>query len=171
MSVPSINLEMMLAGWTDSHSGGAKVTFWLPDADALESFKEMTARKGNTAGQRFMAVLVMLGDDETPQPIPKKEPAKEKIGPLALLAVQLCKNPEFTKWLRPIYCKWTGGDGKSWGDVTPELDFDGSWERWTRHAILVLCECHESRRELDTDPLVAARFESVIRKPWMESQR
>lgn len=31
MTVPTINLEVMLAGWTESHSGGAKLTFWLPD--------------------------------------------------------------------------------------------------------------------------------------------
>lgn len=170
MSVPSVNLEMMLAGWQDSHSGGAKLTFWLPDGEALEPFKAMTAKKGGTAGQRFMAVLVMLGDDETPQPIPQKD-AKPKLGPLALLAVQLCKNPAFTEWLRPIYCKFMGGDGHSWGDVTPELDFDGSKEAWTRHAILALCHCEESRRELDTTPGCKQLFETRIRGPWLESQR
>ena len=172
MSVPSVNLEMMLAGWQESHSGGAKLTFWLPDGDMLEPFKAMTSKKGGTAGQRFMAVLVMLGDDEQPQPIPQKPaPAqKPKLGPLAMLAVQLCKNPSFTEWLRPIYCKFMGGDGSSWGDVTPALDFDDSWEQWTRHAVLVLCDI-ESRRELDTDPLAAVRFDAVIRKPWLEANK
>jgi hypothetical protein len=63
---PAFQGEMMLAGWVENHNSGAKVTFWLPDAEALECFRSMTVKKGNTAGQRFMAVLVEVGDDEKP---------------------------------------------------------------------------------------------------------
>jgi hypothetical protein len=58
--------ELMLSGWSDSHTGGSKVTFWLPDDADLDIFRMMTVKKGKTAGQRFMAVLVELGDDEKP---------------------------------------------------------------------------------------------------------
>jgi hypothetical protein len=176
MSVPSVNLELMLAGWQESHNGGAKLTFWLPDGESLEPFKAMTAKKGNTAGQRFMAVLVLLGDDETPQPIPQKawpssEPAKPPLGPRAKLAVQLCANPAFTEWLRPQYDVLLGGKGDGWGDVHPETFTEQKTEAkriqaWTRHALMFLCGCKESRRELDDDMDCARLFEQRIRKPW-----
>jgi hypothetical protein len=60
----NIQTEVMLAGWQESHSQGCKVTFWLPDPESLEPFKGLTARKGNTAGQRFMMVLAPIADDE-----------------------------------------------------------------------------------------------------------
>lgn len=62
-----IESELMLAGWSESHSGGCKVTFWLPDSESLEPFKGMTAMKGKVAGQRLMAVFVEIGDDEMPK--------------------------------------------------------------------------------------------------------
>jgi len=172
MTIPTINLEVMLAGWTESHSGGAKLTFWLPDGADLEPFRAMTAKKGGTAGQRFMAVLALLGDDEKPvDPAAWPERKKPPLGPKAKLAVQLCKNPEFGRWLRPIYDRHLGGSGTAWGDVTPADDFNGSLEQWTRHAILVLCQCQESRRELDTSVQCGALFESLIRAPWAEANR
>ena len=68
MSNHSFQGELMLAGWKDTHNGGATVTFWLPDPAELEVFRGMTAKKGNVAGQRFMAVLVEVGDDEKAAP-------------------------------------------------------------------------------------------------------
>lgn len=58
--------EMMLAGWTDGHSAGPKIAFYLADKRDLDVFRDMTVKKGNMAGQRFMAVLVELGADEKP---------------------------------------------------------------------------------------------------------
>ena len=63
---PTFSGEMQLAGWSQTHTSGNKVTFWLPDDDAMESFKLLTARKGNRAGQRFAVVMVEIGDDEMP---------------------------------------------------------------------------------------------------------
>lgn len=58
--------EVQLAGWSETHTGGCKVTLWLPSSEDLEPFKSLTARKGNTAGHRFMAAFVEIGDDEQP---------------------------------------------------------------------------------------------------------
>lgn len=58
--------EVQLAGWSETHTGGCKVTIWLPLPEDLEPFKGLTARKGNTAGHRFMAAFVEIGDDEQP---------------------------------------------------------------------------------------------------------
>lgn len=173
MTVPTINLEVMLAGWTESHSGGAKLTFWLPDGADLEPFKSLTARKGGTAGQRFMAVMALLGDDEQPQPIEQAQKGKPPLGPRAKLAVQLCGNPDFLRWIRPRYDAFMGGDGTGWGDVTLEDFTDRSLGapgvQYCRHAILAMCECVESRRELDSVPHCGQLFESQIRKPWAEA--
>jgi hypothetical protein len=89
----------MLAGWTDSHTTGAKVTFWLPDQDALEAFRHLTVRKGRTAGQRFMAVLIQIGDDEQPiDPGSDTKPVKRN-NALALSAVQVCKDSTFHEFV------------------------------------------------------------------------
>jgi hypothetical protein len=87
--------EIMLAGWSETHTGGSKVTFWLPDASALDTFRSMTVRKGNTAGQRFMAVLVELNDDDTPKP---QEADKPKGGTLAQSAGMLCDTDLFQQY-------------------------------------------------------------------------
>jgi hypothetical protein len=63
---PAFQGELMLANWKETSSGGATVTFWLADANDLDVFRSMTVRKGNMAGQRFMAVLVEIGADEKP---------------------------------------------------------------------------------------------------------
>ena len=63
---PTFSGEIQLAGWSESHTGGCKVTFWLQSTEDLDAFRALTVRKGNTAGHRFMAALVEIGDDEQP---------------------------------------------------------------------------------------------------------
>jgi hypothetical protein len=60
------------------------VTFWLPDPSDLEVFRGMTARKSNIAGQRFMAVLVEVRDDETVEPERRPAPPKPEPNELAV---------------------------------------------------------------------------------------
>ena len=84
-------IEFMLAGWSQNHTSGNKVTFWCSDED-FEYFKDKTAKHGKTAGQRFMAALVEIGDDE--QPVDRDKPRK----PLMMSAVMLCKNENFQEF-------------------------------------------------------------------------
>ena len=92
-------------------------------------FKGMTAKKGHTAGQRFMAVLVEIGDDDQPV-IPQDTPEpqdKRKGGPLARLAGMWCNDRRFYDFIRPIYDKNMGGDGSGTGDIEPwEIGGDAS---------------------------------------------
>lgn len=81
--------EFMLAGWSETHNGGAKVTFWLTDPEQLSAFKEMTSAKGKQAGQRLAAVLVEIGDDE--EPVDRRT--------VSQTAAALCKEPLFWAWL------------------------------------------------------------------------
>lgn len=152
MTVPvAFQGEVMLAGWSQTHNGGAKVTFWLQDDTDLEAFKAMTVAKGKTAGQRLALVAVEIGDDEQPKPVMGKPmtaiPKGEK---LSWLAVQFCNNPHF----------W---------------DFAGvSGELAAREWILRMSGCVNSRSELDSNEDAALLFHANVRKPfrnWMESRK
>lgn len=57
-----------------------------------------------------------------------------------------------------------GGDGSDWGDVSA-ADC-GGMAGYARHCILVLCEIG-SRAELDHDAEAAAKFNRIIRAPYM----
>ncbi len=66
MTIPTIHGEAMLMSWSETHSGGAKITLLLADPEDLEPFKAMTIKKGKVAGQRLMYALVEIGHDEKP---------------------------------------------------------------------------------------------------------
>lgn len=145
MTVPvAFQGEVMLAGWSQTHNGGAKVTFWLSDEDDLAAFKAMTVAKGKTAGQRLALVAVEIGDDEQPKAQPEK-----KGGDLAKLAGRLCEDPDFLFWADV-------GDSEAAA-------------QWIRN----LCGV-SSRAMLDHDLRAAAIFHQEIRKPfreWKESPK
>lgn len=46
-----------LAKWSDSSSGGPKVSFALLDKDALTPFEKATKRRGKKSGQRYLVTL------------------------------------------------------------------------------------------------------------------
>jgi len=138
---PTFSGEVMLAGWSETHNGGAKVTFWLSDPEELAAFKRMTVAKGKTAGQRLACVLVEIGEDELPkQPEPAKA-EKLKGGPLAKLAGMWCQSKDFMEWL---------------GVSTP-----------SEAKLFILEECGiDSRAELDHHQIAADIFHKNIREPY-----
>lgn len=174
----------MLAGWAETHNSGAKIALWLPDSADLDVFRGLTVRKGNTAGHRFMMVLVEIGEDEKPvsdvahgyvragPPIgdppglegrdPPGEPVNAiKGGELAKLAGILCATPQFRDWLfaRVTHPAWT------WARL-PSLSIDRDQpEESAARLVRLLCEIR-SRAELDHDAAAAARFHECIRKPY-----
>jgi hypothetical protein len=153
---PTFQGEMQLAGWSETHNGGCKVTFWLPDATDLDAFRALTVRKGNQAGHRFMAVLVEVGDDEQPVqqpagPAPAPEPEQPKGGALARLAGMWCNDPDFWTWLRlqNIQC-----------------------ENAEQAALAVRSTCGiASRAELDSNANAERLFQERIRVPFMYWRR
>jgi hypothetical protein len=152
---PSFQGEMQLAGWSETHTGGCKVTFWLSDPADLDAFRTLTVRKGNQAGHRFMAVLVEIGEDEQPvqqQPAAaqESEPEKLKGGPLAKLAGQWCSSPDFWEWLR-------------FRGVRCDNEEDAT--RVVRNTCGVT-----SRAELDHYEEAASVFKQRIRGPFMDWQ-
>lgn len=154
MSVPTAYQgELMLSGWKETHTGGAQVTFWLPDSESLEPFRHMTVRKGNTAGQRFMAVLVLLDDDDTP--IANTDQTKPKGGPLAKSAALLCQSAEFQAFVASI-------EGMSL--ETPE----GRELQATDH-VKSACGIN-SRAELDNSREASTKFSTLMARyrDWRE---
>lgn len=149
---PAFNEEVMLAGWSETHNGGAKVTFWLADSESLEAFKAMTVAKGKTAGQRLAMCLVEIDDNEQPKlPFSRTpEAKKEPITGLALLAVQWCKEPLFWQWLSENKGDLIVGD-----------------EATAKSVVCYRCLIN-SRKELNTNHRAADLFNSNIRLPYMD---
>lgn len=58
--------ELMLHRWSESSGTPRTVTFRLSDDEPEHPFRQMRSTMGKISGQRFMAVLVMLDDDEKP---------------------------------------------------------------------------------------------------------
>lgn len=135
--------EAQLAGWSDTHTGGAKVTLWLPDAAALDAFRAMTVRKGNTAGQILMVAMVEVG--EGGEPVRQPERGNHD---LSRLAAMFCADPEFWKW---------------WGETFHVEPADADECADYMRAELMI----DSRSKLDTDPEVARMFHENIRRPFM----
>lgn len=133
--------EAQLAGWSDTHTGGAKVTLWLPDSASLEVFRAMTVRKGNTAGQVLMTVMVEVDTDGAPMRQPTKHQA------LSTVAASMCRDQEFWRW---------------WGEeflLAP--DNEDECAALLRHELGI-----ESRAVLDVDEDAARRFHENIRRPF-----
>ncbi len=148
MTVPvAFQGEVMLAGWSQTHNGGAKVTFWLQDDTDLEAFKAMTVAKGKTAGQRLALVAVEIGDDEKPVSRDAGITASEpKGGELAKLAGMFCQQPEFWE-----FCgQSNAAEAAAW--------------------IRVVCHV-ASRADLDHNPAAAKLFHDRVRKPYLESRK
>jgi hypothetical protein len=143
---PAYQGELMLAGWTDSHTAGAKVYFWLPDVESLDAFRFLTVKKGRTAGQRFMAVLVQIGDDE--QPVEPSEDRSQREGhALAKSAALICKSDAFQDFVSAAL---------GWQPAKPE-------EREEQAADFVRQRCRvESRSELDRSPTAAQLFARLM---------
>ena len=133
--------EVMLAGWNESHTQGVRVTFWLQDPAALDPFRNATVRKGKTAGQRYMAVLVEVDDDEKPMRHPSND------------AHLLLTGEDFLAYAK---AKETApGKREHWTSETART--------WAKQVMGV-----QSLAEIDSDPAALVRYEQLVRRPFAE---
>ncbi len=156
---PTFAGELQLAGWSESHTSGCKVTFWLSSPDELEAFRALTVRKGNTAGHRFMAALVEIGDDEKPVSLDPREAAletkiREPLGDACWRTVMWCSDPKFWDFLNQQF--------PSADTVTNSAE--------AAELVKFMCTV-ESRKELDSDPKANELWNRIIRKPYSEFLR
>lgn len=147
---PTFAGEVQLRRWSESSTQGVQVTFALAESADLDKFKGLD-------GKRFMAVLVQIGDDEQPVTTdignPTSGKPREPLGDLCWRAVQWCKEPEFHGWINSV----THG-GVMWHVKTHED---------AREFVCEMCEV-ASRKELDTNPEAARKFNQLIRGPYQK---
>lgn len=134
--------EVMLAGWSDSHNGGAKLAFWLPDDADLEVFRALTVRKGKTAGHRFMCLLFEINEQELMQSQPKHHLSSD--------AHLMITGEVFVSYVRETV---TGAN--AW-----DVEKIRQWVKWSLGI--------KSLSELDSDPAAGMRFHREIRTPFLE---
>jgi hypothetical protein len=144
--VNGFEIELMLAGWRETHNGGFTVTFIVSPEDA-EHLKSDTAAKGKMAGQIYMAVFVRV--DEAPAPkqviVDAGNAAVDRTskshfpGGLCGLAVRWCDDAHFQEW---IYTKFPGLT-----TAAPVSVAEGS--SMAKYVICAMCKI-ESRKQLDT---------------------
>ena len=162
VTVRAKTAELMLAGWSETHNGGCKVSFFIT-AEDLEFFRMMTVAKGKTAGQRIMAAMVEIGDDEQPKdvtlqvsgPVPNPEPkapSKSKFPDgLKGLSVRWCLDEHCQRWMHE------------------QFDAEIS-EAGAKVAVLEICGI-QSRNELDTNAAAQEEFNTYIREPYAAQRR
>ncbi len=152
---PTFTGEIQLAGWSESHTSGCKVTFWLSSPDELEAFRALTVRKGNTAGHRFMAALVEIGDDERPvEPVlDTPKPPRAQMGDACYRTVMWCQEPTFWKFLNSNHT-FQSADHVTNAQEAAQL-------------VKFICGV-DSRKELDTDNEANKAWHRLIRQPYSE---
>ena len=149
--------EAQLARWAETSSGGATVTFWLPDGDALENFKLLTERKGKQAGQILAMVVKLVDESDLPEPERAPEPKREKIGPLCRSAVELCKNADFQAFA---------------GFLLGISGLATATEHTAKEMMMDVC-CIKSRKDLDESKNAAQRFAELMAdyRAWIAQNR
>jgi len=142
---PTFKDEVMLLGWSETHTGGAKITLQLPDSEALEPFKSMTVAKGKLAGQRLACVLVEIGDDEQPkEPKPSRKHSQ-------WLSMRI-NEESFRRW---IFIEF--GGNKNYTE-----DFFGA------DALVKQVLGISSKTEIDDDPEIEKLFIEKIINGWRD---
>lgn len=145
---PTFSGEVLFAGYADGSRGGPRVTLRLSDRAELEKFVGME-------GRRFMAVLVEIGDDETPveEPAPAAKPAarRERMAPLCEWAVMRCNEEPFQRW--------AAGHPDA-----PKFRKDTPVE--TAKAAVLFFTGVQSRRDLDTNERAAQALHAFVRRPY-----
>jgi hypothetical protein len=101
---PTYQGEVLLLGWSENNRDGMTVRLALDASDegAAHPFRSLGTGKH---GQRFMAVLVPLGDDDQPAPTaPEPQPVKERTPWDAMKHSQqaaiLCGEVGFQRWIK-----------------------------------------------------------------------
>jgi hypothetical protein len=142
---PIFHGELQLLRWSETSTGGATVTFQLSDVGDLDGFKDLTLAKKGMAGQRIAAIMAQVEDDVEQAPAPAAP--KQRVGELCVMACTFCADEQFQYWAH-TQC----------GECQTEAE--------AKAFVLETCRI-TSRKHLDTEPMAAERFHSLIRAPYM----
>jgi hypothetical protein len=130
------------AGVKDMADGSLRITIEFEPKDAKNAF-ELFGSRGTPVALAALKVGFQAVSDA-----PKEPPAK--IGPLCREAVELCKLPEFQRWIAEDDAAENEADAKAW--------------------ILKTCGVG-SRKDLDTISGAGSAFIDGVRIPFMRFQR
>ena len=135
-----MKLDTQLLRWSETSNGGFTITLLCADEDtAREYFRDKTLRKGKQAGQLFAMNIDELDEHgNEPQLVPKRFAG----GPICQWLVLCCDNPEFQSW--------SGTANRH------------AAETWVKQTMGV-----ESRKQIDGNLTLEARYHRVIRGPFM----
>jgi hypothetical protein len=145
-------IEATTAGFKDMADGTLRLYFDVEPRNAgaaLELFRE----RGRAAA---LAALLHSHELAKPQEWPALEPEKPKGGERAKWLGIRCNEEQFQRWICAQF-----PDVPIYGVINSEKAAD-----IVRKVIDV-----ESRAEIDNNPISRSRFDNMIRKPYMESQR
>jgi hypothetical protein len=137
--------EVMLLQWAESSTRGRTVTFLLDNDSESHPFRDFTIKSGKRAGQRFMCVLVQIGDDERPV---------EQQQRYSQLAYLFCKDPTFWHWAseRSFDRVDSEESAKGWMlsllGFSSRSDIDLNDEHRTRFDLLIKIPFNSYRHEL-----------------------
>lgn len=121
--------------------GTLRVSFDIEPNQAQDAFRLFAA-----PGTPVAIAALKSGYAAVAEPDPPKEP----VGPLCKWLVMRCGEPEFWEWLGH---EWTGGVVDSVGHAGIEVK---------------LMLGIDSRKQIDTDPAVEAKFHELIRLPYQK---
>lgn len=144
-------LEAASAGVRDMSDGSLRITIEFEPRHAKEAFALFGAR-----GTPLAVVALAVGYAAAGAPVISKT-ATTRPGPLCEWLVRRCGEAEFFAWIAPVYHAYIG-------DVSPE-EFTKPAD-FCRHAVMVLCDCDESRKEIDADTRKAQLFHERVRGPY-----
>jgi hypothetical protein len=181
-----IECELML--WKATYDGdtGGRLIFEI-SKEEIEPFFGLKTRKG---GQRFAAVLVLIGDDEKPVPVAAPMPTPvllnhagvaelgqtpvmglESIAPKVRpkfpggftgLSVQWCGDVSFIHWIADEF-------GDEWRQSQKFVRMANKTADAERAGWVIKTVCGvTTRKALDTNPEAHAKFEEKIRERYME---
>lgn len=128
----------MLLQWAESSTRGRTVTFLLNEDEETHPFREFSIKSGKRAGQRFMAVLVQIDDND--QIVSQKQRSSQ-------LAYLLCQDQQFWHW----------ANERSFDRIESE----SAARSWMLELIGV-----SSRSELDQSDAARSRFEQLVLQPF-----
>ena len=141
--------EVMLKNWADGSSGWTLHLWVNSNEDGVHPFMNV---ENKTA---FALAMVELDDDNTVIDQVKRDrveaaPKKARQRTLSNYAAMLCREPMFMRYLGDTY------------GIACEPNFANEVAtNWMREFLKI-----QSRAELDTDPMVEAKFHTRIRRPY-----
>ena len=151
--------EVMLAGWNDSQTSGHTVKLWLAMDTMGHPFEGFERNK-----DKFEIALVELDDDNEmidPKVRDRVERVKKRPSErLSYVAAMLCKNEGFHTYVLE-QTEYTPQDIEVMGID----DIEEYCRQWMCYELGI-----KSRSELDKSNVLAERFHSEIRKPFVEWQ-